>query len=139
METTNFLLWAIIVLGGGGFAVFSMVNAFLKPVEEVPFPDSVIEQPSIPLSETALQGFVGAAGTYKAGDYRGAVEQFTQVLEQEPNCAEAFHNLGRAYANIGDNNKAVRSFLKASDAYDQQGTKAGIDSLKHDMERLKTL
>ena len=139
METTNFLLWAAIVIGGGGFAVFSMVNAFLKPVKQTPFPNRVIDQPSIPLSEAASTAFVAATGTYRAGDYRGAVEQFTQVLEKEPNCAEAFHNLGRAYANIGDNNKAVRSFLKAGDAYDQQGTKAGIDSLKQDMETLKAI
>lgn len=137
MEIPNFLVWAVVVFGIGGFAIFSMVSAFVTPIAELPFPDTVIHQPSIPLAEVAMVGFVGAVGTYKAGDYRGAIEQLTKVVEQEPNCAEAWHNIGLAYANIGDNNKAVRSLLKAGDAYDTQGTKEGIDRLKQDLETLK--
>jgi negative regulator of replication initiation len=67
------------------------------------------------------------------------IAQLSELVEQAPNCAEAWHNLGLAYANIGDNNKAVRSLLKASDAYDQQDTKAGIDRIKQDLETLKEL
>ena len=137
METPNFLIWAAIVLSATSFAVISMVNAYRKPIEQAPFPDTVIEDPSVAISNTALTTFVGAVGTYRAGDYRGAIDQFTEVLKQEPNCAEAFHNLGLAYANIGDNDKALRSFLKASDAYDKQDTKAGLDRIKQDLETLK--
>lgn len=114
-----------------------MISAYRKPIEQVPFPDTVIDQPSIAISTEALNAFVGAVGTYKAGDYRGAVDQFTEVLGQEPNCAEAFHNLGLAYANIGDNDKALRSLLKAGDAYDKQGTKEGIEQIKQDLKALK--
>lgn len=137
METPNFLIWAAVVIGATSFAVGSMVSAFRKPIEEVPFPEEVIDQPSVAISTEALNIFVGAAGTYKAGDYRGAVEKFTEVLSKEPNCAEAFHNLGLAYANIGDNDKALRSLLKAGDAYDKQGTKAGIEQIKQNLKTLK--
>ena len=137
METPNLLIWAAVILGIAGFAVGAMVNAYLKPIARAPFPDAAIDRPSIPLSEAALTTFVGAVGTYKAGDYRGAVEQFAQVAAQQPTCAEAWHNLGLAYANVGDNDKAVRSLLKASDAYDKQATKAGLDRIKQDLERLK--
>lgn len=137
MEIPNFLIWAVVVFGIAGFAITSMVSAFRTPISQVPFPDSAIDRPSIPLSEAAMAGFVGAVGTYKAGDYRGAIEQMTQVIEQEPNCAEAWHNIALAYANVGDNSKAVRSFLKASDAYDQQATKPGIDRIKQDLAILK--
>ena len=115
----------------------SMISAFRQPIKQAPFPDAVIDQPSIPLAQASLSTFCGAVGTYKAGDYRGAIEQFTQVIEEAPNCAEAWHNVGLAYANVGDNNKAVRSLLKAGDAYDKQATKSGIDRLKQDLKTLK--
>lgn len=139
MEISNFVIWAIVVFGIAGFAITSMLSAFRKPVDKIPFPTAVIDRPSIVLSEAAMMGFVGAVGTYKATDYRGALEQFTKVVEQEPNCAEAWHNIGLAYANVGDNNKAVRSLLKASDAYDKQATKEGIERIKQDLETLKEM
>ena len=137
METPNFLIWAIVVFGGTAYAVITMVNAYRKPISEAPFPDSVVERPSVVIDSDAMGQYVGAVGTYRAGDYRGAIEQFTEVLNQEPNCAEAFHNLGLAYANIGDNDKALRSLLKAGDAYDKQRTKEGLDRIKEDLEVLK--
>ena len=137
MEIPNFLIWASVVLGIAGFAMGSMISAFRQPIKQAPFPDAVIDQPSIPLAQASLSTFCGAVGTYKAGDYRGAIEQFTQVIEETPNCAEAWHNVGLAYANVGDNNKAVRSLLKAGDAYDKQATKSGIDRLKQDLKTLK--
>ena len=143
METPNFIpnlvVWAAVVLGIGGFAIGSMVNAYLQPIPAIPFKDEVVDEPSMPLTGADLEAFVGAVGTYKAGDYRGAIEQFTQVIEAEKGCAEAWHNVGLAYANVGDNNKAVRSLLKASDAYDKQGTKDGLDRIKENLERLKAL
>ncbi len=137
METPNFLIWAAVVVGATGFALSSMVSAYRKPITQVPFPESVIERPSLVMGSEALTTYAGAVGTYKSGDYRGAIEQFTAVLAQEPKCAEAFHNLGLAYANIGDNDKALRSLLKAGDAYDQQETKDGIDRIKQELEVLK--
>ena len=138
METLNFIIWAAVVIGATSFAVGSMVSAYRKPIEQVPFPDAIIDQPSVAVSTEALNTFVGAVGTYKASDYRGAVDQFTEVLSKEPNCAEAFHNLGLAYANIGVNDKALRSLLKAGDAYDKQGTKEGIEQIKRDLKTLKS-
>ncbi len=139
METPNFIIWAVVILGIAGFSIGSMVNAYRQPISKAPFPNAAIDQPSTPLAAAALTIFVGAVGTYRAGDYRGAIEQFAQVVEQEPGCAEAWHNMGLAYANIGDNNKAVRSLLKASAAYDQQDTKAGIDRIRQELEVLKSI
>ncbi len=137
MEISNFIIWAVVVFGIAGFAITSMLSAFRRPIDQIPFPNAVVNRPSIPLSEAAMTGFVEAVGTYKATDYRRALEQFTKVVEQEAGCAEAWHNIGLAYANVGDNNKAVRSLLKAGDAYDKQGTKEGIDRIKEDLETLK--
>lgn len=137
VEIFNFAIWAVVVFGLAGFAIASMLRAFRQPIDQVPFAEGAIDRPSLPLAEGAMTNFVGAVGTYRAGDYRGAIAQFHQVIRQEPNCAEAWHNLGLAYANIGDNGKAVNSLLKASDAYDQQRTKAGIDRIRQDLEILK--
>ncbi|MFK8183836.1 MAG: tetratricopeptide repeat protein [Phormidesmis sp.] len=139
MEILNFAVWAVVVLGIGGFAIASMISAFRKPVTQTPFPNTTVKAPSIPLTDSASSAFIAATATHNAGDYRKAIEQLTPVVEQEPNCAEAWHNIGLAYANVGDNNKAVRSLIKASDAYDKQGTKAGIDQIKTDLERLKAV
>lgn len=135
----NLLVWIAVVFGIAGFAMFSMVRAYRKPIEQVPFPNRVVEASSIPLSTASQTLYIAAVGTYQAGDYRGAIEQFTELLSEEPNCAEAFHNLGLAYANVGDNNKAVRSFLKAGEAYAQQDTKEGLEQVKQDMKKLKSL
>lgn len=137
MEISNFIIWAVVVFGIAGFAMTAMLSAFRQPIAQTPFPDSKIDRPSIPLSTAAMGDFVGAIGTFKAGDYRKALEQLTKVVEQEPNCAEAWHNIGLAYANVGDNNKAVRSLLKAGDAYDRQGTKEGIEGVKQALETIK--
>lgn len=120
-----------------GFAITSMVRAYQKPILDIPFPDAAIDEPSLPLSQSAQTIFISAVSTYKAGDYRRAIDLCKATLEQEPNCAEAFHNMGLAYANIGDNDKALRSFLKAGDAYDKQETKAGIERIKQDLKTLK--
>ncbi|MEO0768903.1 MAG: hypothetical protein AAFY72_05645 [Cyanobacteria bacterium J06649_4] len=137
MEFSSSLIAIATITGLTGFAIGIMVKAYKQPIAEIPFPNAVIEQSSLPLSTGASQAFVGAVGTYKAGDYRGATEQFGEVLKQEPNCAEAFHNMALAYANIGDNDKALRSFLKAGDAYDKQNTKEGIDRIKQELKTLK--
>jgi len=139
MEMTNFAVWAVVVLGIGGFAIGSMISAFRKPINQTPFPDAALKESSIPLSEPAASAFIAAAQTHQSGDYRKAIEQLTPVVVQEPNCAEAWHNIGLAYANVGDNNKAVRSLLKASDAYDKQGTKEGIKRIKNDLEILRSV
>jgi tetratricopeptide (TPR) repeat protein len=139
MELSNFIIWAVVVFGVAGFAIVSMLSAFRRPIDAIPFPDGMIESPSIPLDSAQLSAFAIAVEKYRAADYRSVIEQLTPVVEQVPNCAEAWHNIALAYANVGDNNKAVRSFLKASDAYDQQATKSGIDRVRQDLERLKQL
>lgn len=137
MENPNFLIWAVVVFGIAGFAIASMISAFRTPIAVLPFPDTVIDMPAVPLSEAVMADFTHSVATYKKGNYQGAIVQMMQVVEQAPSCAEAWHNIGLAYANIGDNDKAVRSFLKASDAYNQHKTQSGLERLKQDLALLK--
>jgi regulator of sirC expression with transglutaminase-like and TPR domain len=54
----------------------------------------------------------------------------------EPRCAEAFQNCGLAYANLGTDDLAAKALVRASEAYDQQGTKEGLDMVKQQLEQL---
>ena len=70
------------------------------------------------------------------GRYPAAIDQFIAVMVAAPDCAEAFHNGGLAYANMGTDGLAVQALLKACDLYDRQSTKAGLDLVKHQLEQI---
>jgi len=48
-----------------------------------------------------------------AGDYQGAVEAFTQLLELNPKDAEAYYNRGLALAQLEQYEKAIADYSKA--------------------------
>lgn len=49
---------------------------------------------------------------FKNKDYNGAIDLFTAVAEVETDNAEIYNNLGLCYANIGDDEKAEKNYLK---------------------------
>lgn len=49
---------------------------------------------------------------FKKKDWNGAIDLFTSILEVEPNNAEVYNNLGLCYANLGDDEKAEKAYLK---------------------------
>jgi len=49
---------------------------------------------------------------FKKKDWNGAIDAFTVVLEKEPDNAEIYNNLGLCYANLGDDDKAEKNYLK---------------------------
>ncbi len=49
---------------------------------------------------------------FKNKDWNGAIDLFTAILEQETDNAEVYNNLGLCYANIGDDEKAEKNYLK---------------------------
>lgn len=49
---------------------------------------------------------------FKKKDYNGAIDLFTTVLETEDDNAEIYNNLGLCYANIGNDEKAEKNYLK---------------------------
>ena len=52
---------------------------------------------------------------FKNKDYNGAIDLFTAVLEIDDDNAEVYNNLGLCYANIGDDEKAEKNYLKCID------------------------
>ena len=50
---------------------------------------------------------------YKDGKYNEAIDAFTAVLEIEGDNAELYNNIGLCYANLDDDEKAEKFYLKA--------------------------
>ncbi|MBQ8460285.1 tetratricopeptide repeat protein [bacterium] len=49
---------------------------------------------------------------FKKQDWNGAIDLFSSILEIETDNAELHNNLGLCYANIGDDEKAEKNYLK---------------------------
>ncbi|MEM9979091.1 MAG: hypothetical protein AAF808_15805, partial [Cyanobacteria bacterium P01_D01_bin.2] len=92
----------------------------------------------IPISGEARHQFNQGVWAYREKAYARSVECFTRVIEWEPALAEALHNRARAQANLAKKQDAVADFVAASALYDRQGTKAGIDWIKADLDMLAT-
>ncbi len=134
--STELITWLVVVLGILGFGMGSMLLAYRRPAgATVLFPAPVTDL-SAPVADQARALFEAGVADFERGRYPQAIGQFSQVMELEPTCAEALHNGGLAYANLGNDNLAVQALLQASDRYDQQGTKAGLDRVKYALEQV---
>ena len=56
---------------------------------------------------------------YQAGDAHGAIEDFNQALQLNPNLAEAYHRRGNARTNLRNYQRA-KDFQKAADIFIEQ-------------------
>ncbi|WOD37482.1 hypothetical protein [Nodosilinea sp. E11] len=129
-------IWLSVVTAILGFGMGVMVWAYRRPLgNSALFPTPVTEL-STPLSDEARAQFESGCTAFAQGRYPAAIDQFTAVMTAEPTCAEAFHNGGLAYANMGTDGLAVQALLKASDLYDQQSTKPGLDLVKQQLEQI---
>ena len=125
---------AILGIGGGAIATTT-----LQPLgQQIPF-TTPISDLSTPISGEARHQFNQGVLAYREGAYARATDCFTKVLDCEPALAEALHNRARAQANLAKKQDAVADFIAASDIYDRQGTKSGIDWIKTDLDVLAKL
>ena len=56
-----------------------------------------------------------ALDLYKDGKYKEAIDVFSTILETEQDNAEVYNNIGLCYANLGDDDKAEKNYLKAQE------------------------
>ncbi|MFE4107453.1 hypothetical protein [Almyronema epifaneia] len=136
LVSTEFWVWLGLVTAILGFGATAMINAYARPKLDAVLALTAIAKPSTPLNSDAIAWFDQGCNVYNHSQYRESSELFSQVIQQEPTCAEAFHNRGLAQANLGNYNLAVADLLKASELYDRQETKVGIDRVKQDLEVL---
>lgn len=64
---------------------------------------------------------VQARRNYLKGDYQGAVNLYTQVVNLEPSYGQGFYNRGLAYLALSNRSAARNDFLKAAALFQQQG------------------
>lgn len=131
------IVWLLLVtaiLGGG---MGTMAWYYRRPLRnQVLFP-APVDQTSTPLGAAARQQFEQGCHQFRLGRFPRALEHFLAAAEQEPACAEALHNCALAHANLGNDNYAIRGFLKAETLYDRQGSKDRIDTIKAELEQLR--
>ena len=69
----------------------------------------------MPLSGTqGAKSINGGVNHYHQRNWNSAVSQFQQALKKNPNSAVAHYNLGLTLKQMGQQNKAVQHFKKAS-------------------------
>lgn len=126
----------VMILGVGGGAIATTTLRPLGP--RIPFTTPITDL-SIPIGGDARHQFNQGILAYREKAYGRAVDCFTNVLAYEPSLAEGFHNRARAQANLAKKQDAVQDLVAASDIYDRQGTKSGIDWVKADLDVLVKL
>ncbi|NET37530.1 MAG: hypothetical protein F6K19_36825 [Cyanothece sp. SIO1E1] len=132
----EFLIWTIVIFTILGIGMGAIAASYFWPTgKSVVFADPI--PAASPLSETETANFQQGCDAFKAGKYRSAIDRFSKVIERSPTCAAAYHNRGLTFANLGDDNTAIRNLLEAGEFYDQQGQKEALDRLKRDLESLR--
>jgi tetratricopeptide (TPR) repeat protein len=131
-------VWLVVVLGILGLGMGSMLWAYRRPLGATALFLEPLVDLSMPVQAQARSAFEAGCATFRQERYGRAIAHFTQVVDLEPQCAEAFYNCGLIYANLGNDGQAVRALVKASELYDHQGTKAGLDLVKQALGQLAT-
>ena len=141
MELSDFFTWLLLIGSLAVFGVGIMVYAYqgkgsLSVLFEQPLSLSATLPDSDSGTEAAVQ-FQAGYNAYQAGQYRQAVEYFTQAITQESSFAQAYHNRGLAYANLRQDDDSVISLLAASELYNQQNNRDGLLLLKQHLAAIK--
>ncbi|MGB3401950.1 MAG: hypothetical protein WBA77_04605 [Microcoleaceae cyanobacterium] len=141
MENADFLTWLILIGTIASIGIGSMVYAYKGQGsvsvlfdEPLPLPTSLPDSDSG--TEAAVQ-FQEGKDAYQAGQYRKAIDYFTQAIEQEASLAQAYHNRGLAYANLLQDDDSVVNLLNASELYAQQDNQDALRLLKQHLLSIK--
>ncbi len=138
VENFSFWIWLAAVLLIVGIGLGSMVRAYWgKESVVVIFPDPIATDPVPTLQPEAASRFQQACTAYRNGQYRQAIDQFTQAIQHDPDLAEAYHNRGRAIVNLRRIPEGIADLVKAGEIYSQQNNGAELTQLKQDLSVLK--
>jgi tetratricopeptide (TPR) repeat protein len=122
----------LLAIAGAG----SMIWAYVGSGSLAVLFQEVISAPKH-LSPQTLQLFQTGIGTYVRQRYRTAIDQFTQVIQEESTCAAAYHNRGLALANLNQDDQATTNLIKAAELYLSQGDQASAGLVKQHLVALK--
>ena len=141
MDIANFLIWLVLILIVAGVGIGFMMYAYVGSGSlSVLFPEPMALPSSLPDSNEGTEAavyFQNGYNAYKSGNYRQAIAQFTQALQQIPTLAEAYHNRGLAYANLRQDDDSVINLLTSTDLYAQQENGEALILIKQQLEAIK--
>lgn len=142
MEKLSFGIWIGVVLLIAGIGLTAMISAYWgKASITVIFPEPISPPADAPLptlQSEAAEAFQQGCAAYRANQYRRAVDGFTRALQLDPTFAEAYHNRGRAIANLRRVPDGVADLVKASELYLQQSNVSELAQLKQDLTLLQS-
>ena len=141
MEITSFLTWFLLIATVAGVGIGAMIYAYVGAGSvSVLFQDPIALPLSLPDSEAGTEAslqFQQGYSAYQTGNYRKAVEHFTQAIQQVSTLAEAYHNRGLAYANLRQDDNSVVNLLSASELYGKQENMEKLAVLKQNLEEIR--
>ncbi|MEP0911199.1 tetratricopeptide repeat protein [Leptolyngbya sp. GB1-A1] len=138
MEPLPFILWLLFITLIFAFGLGSMVRAYRgRGSLEIIFAEAICPTPPPILNEEAALQFEKGCTAFGANQYRQAIDCFRRAIQLDPGFAEAYHNRGRATANLRQLNEAIGDLLQASEQYLAQDNVAGFDRVRQDLETLK--
>ena len=141
MESASFLIWALFIGAIATFAISSMVQAYLgKGSLAIVFSEPILPVNPAPssLNPAAVTEFEQGCEAFRSGNYREASDRLNAATQQEPAFAAAYHNRGRAIANLRQDREAAALLVKAGDLYLQQEDTTGYEQVKQDLQKLKS-
>ena len=70
-------------------------------------------------------------------DFLGAIGTFRRVIQLDPDRAEAYYNMGKAFKARDRKSEAIQAFQQALDTYRQQGNNDGAQRAEAALQELK--
>lgn len=141
MELANLLTALIVFAAVFGIGAGAMIYAYIGSGSiSVLFKDPIQLPSSLPPEDPrtpAIADFQAGYDAYQNGNYRQAVEKFSSCLKKIPGFAQAYHNRGLAFANLRQDDNAVRDLLRADEFYMQNGDREGVATIKQHLEAIK--
>ncbi|MGK7921249.1 MAG: hypothetical protein AB4080_14695 [Trichodesmium sp.] len=136
MEIENFLTWLIFFGLITSVGIGAMIYAYRGQGSISVLFTEPISTPSFIPQET-VGNFEEGCEAFRVGNYQQAINKFTETVQNNSNIAEAYHNLGLAFANLRQDDESVANLLQAGELYIQQGNQESIGILKKNLELLK--
>ena len=134
MEITNFLTWFVCIGLIASIGIGTMIYAYRgQGTISVLF----IQPISISSEAGAAINFKQGCEAFQAGNYQQAINKFTEVIQNNSNIAQAYHNRGLAFANLRQDDESVANLLQAAELYLQEGNQKAIAIVKKNLELLK--